>query len=255
MNRIFSNSTLAVTGGASGIGWATTAEWCGRGGSAVILDFSSENLEKAIGSAPEEWALRGLVVDVTDRPAVDAAFDSIESIEGRLDGLVNCAGTAKPTASSCMSDDEWDSVLQVHLTGAMRSCRAAYSLLKRSGGSIVNISSVAGVLGMPQRASYNSVKQGLIGLTRSLAVEWAQDGIRVNAVGPGYTATPFNSALEEKGLLDPTPITSRIPLGRWARPEEIAAGIVFLLSSEASFVTGHTLMVDGGMTIAGDWYG
>lgn len=245
---------LAVTGGASGIGWATVEEWCADHGAAVILDYSEELLDAAIARAPKDWSLRGIVVDVTDRGAVDAAFASIAEVEGRLDALVNCAGNAKPVPSAEMSDTDWEALLDVHLTGTMRSCRAAYPLLRDEGGSIVNISSVAGVAGMPKRASYNTVKHGLIGLTKSLAVEWAADGIRVNAVGPGYTWTPFNAALEEQGMLDPAPISRRIPLGRWARPEEIASGIVYLSGPKASFITGHTLMVDGGMTIDGNWY-
>lgn len=245
---------LAVTGGASGIGWASVEQWCSDGGAAVILDFSQEKIDEAIAHAPDEWALRGILVDVTNREAVDAAFESITSEEGRLDALVNCAGNARPVPSAEMSDADWEALLEVHLTGSMRSCRAAYPLLKDGGGSIVNISSVAGVAGMPKRASYNTVKHGLIGLTKSLAVEWAADNIRVNAVGPGYTWTPFNGQLEEQGLLDPAPITKRIPLNRWAQPEEIAAGIVFLSDPKASFITGHTLMVDGGMTIDGNWY-
>lgn len=254
MSNPTSNPVLAVTGGASGIGWASVEQWCSQGGAAVILDFSSAKLDEALNRAPADWLLRGIVVDVTDREAVDQAFASIATHEGRLDALVNCAGNAKPVASAEMSDADFEALLDVHLTGTMRSCRAAYPLLKDGGGSIVNISSVAGVAGMPKRASYNTVKHGLIGLTKSLAVEWAPEGIRVNAVGPGYTWTPFNAELEDQGLLDPTPITRRIPLGRWAQPEEIAAGIVFLSGPKASFITGHTLMIDGGMTVDGNWY-
>ncbi|WP_209325939.1 SDR family NAD(P)-dependent oxidoreductase [Brevibacterium renqingii] len=254
MSSTDSAPVLAVTGGASGIGWATVEAWCRDGGAAVILDFSREKLDAALAGAPSDWSLRGIIVDVTDRAAVDDAFASIAETEQRLDALVNCAGNAKPVPSAEMSDSDWEALLEVHLTGTMRACRAAHSLLKNGGGAIVNISSVAGVAGMPKRASYNTVKHGLIGLTKSLAVEWASDGIRVNAIGPGYTWTPFNAALEEQGLLDPAPITKRIPLNRWAQPEEIAAGITFLAGPKASFVTGHTLMVDGGMTIDGNWY-
>lgn len=245
---------LAVTGGASGIGWATVEAWCADGGAAVALDMSSQSLDSVLDSAPSAWSVRGIAVDVTDRAAVDAAFRSIRETEGRLDALVTCAGNAGPVPSVDMDDGDWDALLDVHLTGTMRACRAAHPLLQENGGSIVTVSSVAGVVGMPRRASYNTAKHGTIGLTKSLAVEWAADGIRVNAVGPGYTWTPFNAALEEQGLLDPAPITRRIPLGRWARPEEIAAAVVFISSAKASFITGHTLMADGGMTIDGNWY-
>jgi NAD(P)-dependent dehydrogenase (short-subunit alcohol dehydrogenase family) len=109
-------------------------------------------------------------------------------------------------------------------------------------------------MGMPHRASYNAVKAGIEGLTRSLAVEWAPHGIRCNAVAPGYVDTSFTQLLEESGQLDKAPIVSRTPLHRFAHPTEIAESILFLASSAASFVTGHTLVVDGGLTIDGAWY-
>ena len=107
---------------------------------------------------------------------------------------------------------------------------------------------------MPQRASYNAVKHGIEGLTKSLAVEWTLDGIRVNSVAPGYVWTPLNQKLESNGQIDTSAIRARIPVGRWAIPEEIAKPIIFLASTAASYINGHTLYVDGGMTIAGDWY-
>lgn len=245
--------TVAITGGASGIGLAVAQQWVANGGRVVLMDINEELLDTTIATFSEE--ARGVVVDVTDREAVDAAFASIREIEGRLDALVTSAGNAKPVPTVQMADGDWDPLLDVHLSGMMRACRAAHSLLAESRGSIVAISSVAGVQGMPNRASYNTVKHGVIGFIKSLAVEWADDGIRVNAVAPGYTLTPFNKKLENEGLLDIEPIRARIPLNRWAEPAEIAAPIVFLTSPSASFITGHTLLVDGGMTIAGDWYG
>lgn len=245
--------TAAITGGASGIGFAVAQQWVANGGRVVLLDINEEMLEGAVAAFGEN--ARGVISDVTDREAVDAAFASIREVEGRLDALVTSAGNAKPVPTAQMTDEQWEPLLDVHLTGMMRSCRAAHSLLAESKGSIVAISSVAGIQGMPRRASYNTVKHGVVGFIKSLAVEWAPDGIRVNAVAPGYTLTPFNKKLEDEGLLDTEPIRSRIPLDRWAEPQEIAAPIVFLTSPASSFITGHTLVVDGGMTIAGDWYG
>ncbi|MDR7292824.1 SDR family NAD(P)-dependent oxidoreductase [Pseudoglutamicibacter albus] len=244
--------TAAITGGASGIGYAVAQKWVANGGRVVLMDINEEQLDKAVESFGED--ARGIIADVTNREAVDTAFASIREVEGRLDALVTSAGNAKPVATAEMTDEQWEPLLDVHLSGMMRSCRAAHSLLAESKGSIVAISSVAGVQGMPKRASYNTVKHGVIGFIKSLAVEWAGDGIRVNAVAPGYTLTPFNKKLTDEGLLDIEPVRSRIPLDRWAEPEEIAAPIVFLTSPAASFITGHTLVVDGGMTIAGDWY-
>ncbi|WP_129658111.1 SDR family NAD(P)-dependent oxidoreductase [Rothia halotolerans] len=243
---------LAVTGGASGIGRATARAWAAEGGRVVLLDLSEEALDATVGQLGDR--ARGVLADVTSRDSVDAAFASIAEREGRLDALVACAGNARPVPSAEMTDEQFQSLLEVHLNGTMRAARAAHPLLKESGGSIVTLSSVAGFQGMPRRASYNTVKHGMIGLTKTLAVEWAADGIRVNAVAPGYTWTPFNARLQAEGSLDPDPITARVPMKRWAQPEEIAEPILFLASRRASYVNGHTLVVDGGMTIAGDWY-
>lgn len=146
-------------------------------------------------------------------------------------------------------------MVDVHQGGPMRCCRAAFSMLAASEqGAIVNISSVAGTMGMPERASYNTVKSGIEGFTRSLAVEWAAHGIRCNAVAPGYTNTPFVEKLADLKLLNRAPIVARTPMRRFAEPEEIAEAIFFLASSSASFITGQTLVADGGLTVSGDWY-
>ncbi|MGB3954293.1 MAG: SDR family NAD(P)-dependent oxidoreductase [Brooklawnia sp.] len=244
---------MAVTGGASGIGLATAGLWVERGGRVVLLDVNPVSLETA--TAQLGPAARGVLTDVTVRASVDAAFESIGEVEGRLDALVCCAGNARPAPSATMSDDDWDSLLQVHLSGTMRCCRAGYPLLVASDqASIVTISSVGGLMGMPQRANYTTVKSGLNGLTRTLAVEWAKDGIRVNSVGPGYVAGAWIEKLVAEGSLNKAPIEARIPLGRFAAAREIAEVICFLSSPLASFVTGATWMADGGMTVAGDWY-
>lgn len=244
---------MAITGGASGIGRSTAQLWVACGGRVVLLDIAQDNLDATVQELGA-GAARGIVTDLTDRTSTDAAFASIAGVEGRLDAVVASAGNAAPTPTADMSDDQWSSLMHVHLDGSMRTARAAYPLLKDHGGSIVVLSSVAGSHGMPQRASYNTVKHGVLGLMKSLAVEWAEDGIRVNAVAPGYTWTPFNKKLQKEGNLNPSPITARVPMKRWAQPDEIAQPIVFLSRTGASYITGQTLYVDGGMTIAGDWY-
>ncbi|WPU11069.1 SDR family NAD(P)-dependent oxidoreductase [Pseudarthrobacter oxydans] len=243
----------AITGGASGIGLESARRWIADGGRAVLLDLSRSALNKAL--AELGGGARGAVVDVTDNASVLAGFQGIRETEGRLDAVVNSAGIARPGPSSEVSDEDFTRMLDIHLTGAMRSCRAAYPLLKENGrGTIVNLASVAALTGMPGRASYTTAKAGIAGLTRTLAVEWAPLGIRVNAVGPGYVRTALTDALVTEGKLDDAPIKARTPLGRFAEPAEVAEVIHFLSTQASSYVNGHLLMVDGGMTVDGNWY-
>ena len=238
--------TAAITGGASGIGYAVAQQWVANGGRVVLMDINEEQLNKAVESFGDD--ARGIIADVTNREAVDAAFASIRETEGRLDALVTSAGNAKPVATAEMTDEQWEPLLDVHLSGMMRSCRAAHSLLAESKGSIVAISSVAGVQGMPKRASYNTVKHGVIGFIKSLAVEWAGDGIRVNAVAPGIIATSMTKRfIAEKGEAT----LNSTPMGRFGEPEEVASVVLFLTSDAASFVTGDVIHINGGLHMAG----
>ncbi|MET1034732.1 MAG: SDR family oxidoreductase [Arthrobacter sp.] len=247
------NGVAAVTGGASGIGLAFARRWIDSGGRVVLLDLSETALRDAQRSLG--GAARGMRVDVTDASSVAGAFAGIRDIEGRLDALVNSAGIARPAPSAEVTDADFSLMLDIHLTGTMRCVRAAYPLLKEgAGGRIVNIASVAAVTGMPGRISYTTAKAGIGGLTRTLAVEWAKDGIRTNAVGPGYVRTALTDALIAQGQLDDAPIKARTPLGRFAEPEEIAEAIYFLASEASSYINGHVLMADGGMTVDGSWY-
>ena len=244
---------LAITGGASGIGLATARRWLQDAQRRVVLlDVNQSALDAAVAELGDR--ARDLVIDVTSRESVDAAFADIAANEGVLHGLVNSAGVARPRPTAELSDEDWSFLISVHLDGTMRASRAAYPLLREGKGAIVNLTSVASKVGMPQRASYNAVKHGIDGFTKTLAVEWARDGIRANSVGPGYVDTPFNRKLETEGRLDYACIERRIPLRRFADAAEIAAPIVFLLSREASYISGHNLMVDAAMTVAGEWY-
>lgn len=244
---------VAITGGGNGIGLAFAERWVSEGGFAVLLDLSEENLKNAVAKLGEENA-RGILTDATSAESVDAAFASIAEQEGRLDGLLNGAGIGRPSPTAETSDDDFDFLMSIHLGGVLRASRAAYPLLKASGGSIVNISSVAAKMGMPKRASYCAAKTAIEGFTRTTAVEWAPDGIRVNAVAPGYVRTALTDNLIAEGKLNDKPIVARTPLARFAEPNEIAAAINFLLSPDASYVNGHSLVVDGGLTIDGNWY-
>ena len=244
---------VVVTGGASGIGLATVRRFLECGQSVVIADLHLDMAGKAIadmdGSRQRSLALQ---VDVTDTTSVDRMVDAIAERFGRLDVLVNNAGYAEPSSSHTVTDEDWARMLDVHLTGTFRCSRAAFELLSRADApAIVNIASIAAVVGIPMRASYSAAKAGIEGLTRVLAVEWARQRIRVNAVAPGYVLTPLIERRIESGTNTMNRMTARVPLGRLGAPEEIAAVVNFLASKEASYITGQTLVVDGGQTVDG----
>lgn len=244
----------AVTGGGAGIGLAFAERWIDGGGRVVLLDVSTTGLQAGLDRLGRESA-RAIQMDVTDDAAVAAAFGSIERTEGRLDALVNSAGLSRPAPSDLVDPASFNQVLDINLTGTLRACQQAFPLLAASPrAAIVNLASVAAHAGMPGRASYTTSKAGIGGLTRTLAVEWARHSIRVNAVGPGYVRTSLTATQIEAGLLDAAPIERRTPLGRFAEPHEIAEVINFLASPAASYVTGHLMMADGGLTIDGNWY-
>jgi NAD(P)-dependent dehydrogenase (short-subunit alcohol dehydrogenase family) len=243
---------VVVTGGASGIGLAIVERLAHDGYAVVIADrdvSASEAAQVRIGSAVEVRT-----VDVSATKSVDALIDDLRDRGLGLAGLVNCAGIAEPCPSHTLADASWNRLLDIHLSGTMRCCRAAYPLLAAAGGAIINISSVGARVGMPQRLAYNTAKAGIEGLTRTLAVEWAPRGVRVNAIAPGYVRTAMWEKLVADGNVDGERIEARIPMGRLADPREISGVAAFLLSADASFVTGQSLLVDGGMTIDGNWY-
>lgn len=255
MARQRSNRVVAITGGAAGIGHAFAELWVSQGGHVVLMDIDAGALAAVVEGLGGEEHARGIFVDVTSDESVRAGFASIAATEGRLDASVHCAGVAGPIPSAEVSDEEWTRMVDIHLHGTMRACRAAYPLLKSTGKSaIVNVSSVAGHVGIPAGASYCAAKAGIEGLTRTLAVEWARDDIRVNCVAPGYVRTPLIAGLHAEGKFSAENITARTPMGRLGEPYELASVIGFMASDAASYVTGQSLVADGGMTINGNWY-
>lgn len=242
-----------ITGGASGIGYAFAQQWIADGGFAVLADLDEHRLGEAAAALGQGHA-RGAFCDVTRQESVDAAVTGVLGEERRIDTVLNSAGIAHPEPSDRITDEAFGRLLDIHVSGAMRTCRAAYPALREAGGTIVNVASVAAFTGMPGRAGYTAAKSAICGLTRTLAVEWGAQGVRVNSVAPGYVQSALTDALIATGDLDPSGIISRTPLARFAVPEEIAAAALFLATSASSFVNGHTLVVDGGLTIEGDWY-
>jgi NAD(P)-dependent dehydrogenase (short-subunit alcohol dehydrogenase family) len=242
-----------VTGAANGIGLATAHELGRRGFRVVYADLDTAGAQRAAMDAGQTGVSSHFVgVDITDGDSVTRMVQSITQNFGALDVLVNNAGLPAKHASSHITDQEWTQMLDVNLTGAFKCSRAAYPLLLQSRrAAIVNMSSIAGMVGMADRAGYGAAKAGLIGLTRVLAVEWAASGIRVNAVAPGYVRT---EGFERRMLGATADVVAElerfVPLGRMCSPKEIAAVVCFLASEDASYITGQTIVVDGGLSVA-----
>lgn len=229
------NRTVVITGGTRGIG-AGVAEVMSRSGWHVIsAGVSEEEIARFSGSKDIELRL----LDVTDEASVDGLFSSLD----RLDALVNCAGILVREREYEL--DVFQKVIDVNLTGTMRCCLASYPLLRASGGAIVNTASMLSYFGGPLVPAYSASKGGVAQLTKALAARWAQDGIRVNAVAPGWIETEMTEGLRRDARRNDT-IMGRTPLDRWGQVEEVGALFKWLLSAEAGFVTGAVYPVDGG---------
>jgi NAD(P)-dependent dehydrogenase (short-subunit alcohol dehydrogenase family) len=227
--------TALVTGGANGIGAAIAAGLQTAGAEVIVADIAGPS------SAPH--APRHLALDVADADSVRGLFERLE----RLDILVNAAGIIRRAAEYDL--DVFEQVVSVNLTGTMRLCTAAKPLLAARGGSIVNIASMLSFFGGGLVPAYSASKGGIAQLTKSLAIGWAEAGIRVNAVAPGWIATGLTEALQDDKEREAA-ILKRTPLGRWGQPEDVAGAVVFLCSEAASFITGVVLPVDGGYLIS-----
>jgi glucose 1-dehydrogenase len=247
----FEGRVALVTGGASGIGRATALRLAEEGASVVVTDLQDEAGE-AVAAEIREGDGEALFVghDVSDQASWERALGAAGEAFGRLDVLVNNAGVQTPSPSHETEMDAFDWVLNVNLRGSFLCARAAIAhFVERGGGGVVlNNSSVHEIIPKPGYASYSISKGGMENMTRTLALEYADRGIRVNAVGPGAIVTPINEAWidhpEKRAAVE-----SRIPMGRAGAPEEIAAVFAFLASNEASYITGQTIFACGGLTL------
>jgi 3-oxoacyl-[acyl-carrier protein] reductase len=235
-----------VTGASGGIGGAIARSLHKQGAIVTLSGTRAEALEQL----KSELGERAHVVTAKMDDAGDIerlAKESEAAMGGKLDILVNNAGITRDNISMRMKDEDWEKVLQVNLTGTFRLIRAAMrGMMKRRFGRVVNITSIVGVTGNPGQANYAAAKAGLIGMSKSLAQELASRSITVNCVAPGFIATPMTDVLtdeQKKGIL------GRVPADRLGLPEEIAAGVVYLASDEAAYVTGQTLHINGGMAM------
>jgi 3-oxoacyl-[acyl-carrier protein] reductase len=227
-----------VTGASKGIGRAIALE-LGRAGASVVVHYNSGREEAEAVAA--EIGGRAAQADVADP---NAARGLVEEA-GELDVLVNNAGLTRDGLIARMPDDDWETVLRTNLFGAFYTCRAAArGMMRRRAGAIVNVSSIVGVHGNPGQTNYGASKAGLIGFTKSLARELGSRNVRANVLAPGYVTTRLTEVLPDEAK---AAMLANTPLGRLGSPEDVARAVRFLVSDEASFITGEVLLVDGGL--------
>ena len=237
--------TALITGATGGIG-AAIAKALHKAGATVAISGTRagvlEELKAELGDR-----VHVLACNLSDAADVEKLVPAAEAAMGSLDILVNNAGITKDGLAMRMKDEDWQSVIDVNLTASFRLARAAMrSMMKKRWGRIVNITSVVGVTGNPGQANYVASKAGIIGLTKSLAQELAARSVTVNAVAPGFIATPMTDVLNDK---QKEAILGRVPAGKLGSPDDIAAAVLYLASEEAGYVTGQTLHVNGGMAM------
>ena len=256
MTTLLKNKNALVTGSSRGIGKAIALRFADEGANVVVNYMEQASEAEAVVAEIRSRGVKSFAVkaDIGVSSDVRNLIRQVHDQFPTLDILVNNAGRGLSKHFHTIQEDEWERTIAVHLKGVFLTCQLAGEIMrKQKRGSIINISSVAGRVALPFRTIYSTVEAGKDMFTRSLACEWAADGIRVNSIAPGTIRTDLVQENIDKGNLDPTSIQQRTPLSRFGEPAEVAALAAFLASDEASYITGQTIYVDGGWTSWGGW--
>ncbi len=239
-----------VTGAGAGIGEAIAEEWAAQGGTVIVTDVSGEQAttvcQKISSSGGQAWAR---ACDVRRLADIESTVSFAVSVAGGVDALFNVAGVNLPKDVEEIEDDEWSNMIELNLTSVYRFSKRVIPVMRtRRGGAIVNIASIAGLMAEGRCSAYTASKAGVVMLTRNMAMDFARDNIRVNAVCPGSTMTPRIKGYREKAGFGPNDNMPLCPMARYATAREIALPAIFLASEGASYITGAALPVDGGLT-------
>ena len=249
MAGLLENKVVLVTGGGSGIGRATSLLLAKQGAKVMIADYVPESAERTVKLIKDAGGNANCIAaDVSMPKQVEAMVTKTVEVYGRLDGAFNNAGIEGKMADTVEYPEEtFDRIMAINLKGVWLCMRAEIpQMLKTGGGAIVNTASGAGLVGVPMLSAYNASKHGVVGLTKTAALEYAQKNIRVNCVCPGLINTPMVARMIDSGGMNEQESVAAEPVRRMGRPEEIGEGVVWLLSDAASFVTGHSMSIDGG---------